>query len=96
MAEQMTWQPIETAPKGGFPSNFTGERLTTDPEWVEPPRILAIADGELMIVYWDWYYAPGGKGYVPGQSAWVGPERNVMPTHWMPLPDPPTEEIANG
>jgi hypothetical protein len=84
------WQPIETAPKGGFPQGFTGRRLVTDPAWVEPPTILAWDGRQLQVVYWDWYYAEGGNGYTPGCSAWVSPDgERVEPTHWMPLPEPP-------
>jgi hypothetical protein len=88
----MNWQPIETAPKGG------GARLTTDPKWVEPPRILLLfAGGKVSVGYWDWYYAEGGSGYDgEGGLAWIEPcsgERLDLhfdaPTHWMPLPKPP-------
>lgn len=88
------WQSIETALKGGFPDGFTGERLTTDPAWVEPPRILAWSPTRgLLIVYWDWYYADGGNGYVSGRTAWVNADGEALwqgdaPTVWMPLPAP--------
>lgn len=87
----MDWQPIETAPRGG------GAELVTDPAWVEPPRILLVVEGKVVIAYWDWYYAPGGNGNNGTNSGWVldmtaetldlhfGKE----PTHWMPLPNPP-------
>lgn len=89
----MDWQPIASAPKGG------GAELTTDPNWVEPPRILlgwtdTHADFvvQVQIGRWDWYYAEGGDGYHPGATAWVddeGIQQSVEPTHWMPLPEPP-------
>ena len=84
------WQPIETAPKGG------GAEMVTDPQWVEPPRILLLFDdGAASVAYWDWYYAEGGAGYTDG-FAWIEPcsgqplnlHHNAA-THWMPLPEPP-------
>jgi hypothetical protein len=89
------WQPIETAPKGG------GAEMTTDPAWVDPPRILLQFDkGEISVGYWDWYYAEGGDGYDPRYLAWIEPisgerldEHVGKPTHWMPLPDPPVNEV---
>lgn len=77
------WQPIETAPKG---SGWDGPQDTRHPDYVQPPRILGIVHGEPEVIYWDWYYAEGGSGYQPGQSAWVGTDGNVVPTLWMPLP----------
>lgn len=84
------WQPIETAPKGG------GAEMVTDPDWVEPPEILIYcANGEQVVARWDLYYAEGGRGYTDG-VAWVafGEQVNSAigePTHWRPLPSPPTE-----
>lgn len=88
------WQPIETAPKGG------GAEMVTDPNWVEPPTILIrTGDGYHAVVRWDWYYAEGGRGYIDG-NAWVvdlagEPMANLgyVPTHWMPLPEPPTSSV---
>lgn len=90
------WEPIETAPKGGFPEGFTGELLTTDPAWVDPPRILVTkADGDLAIVYWDWYYAEGGNGFEVNKTAWAGDADEEPlckpPQCWMPLPPAPGE-----
>jgi len=86
------WYAIETAPKGG------GAEYVTDPNWVEPPRILmAFGDEGIAIVYWDWAYAEGGY-YSRGQrDAWIldrtGETSDLhfetAPTHWMPLPSPP-------
>jgi hypothetical protein len=86
----MDWKPIDTAPKGG------GAEDTRDPKWVEPPRILAWSKARgLMIVYWDWYYAERGNGYVVGRTAWVSEGEALWqaeaPTHWMPLPTPPED-----
>lgn len=87
------WQPMDTAPKGG------GAEYVTDPNYVEPPKILLkFENGEVSVGYWDWYYAEGGRGYEGGE-AWIEPlsgERLDMyydaPTGWMPLPEPPTQE----
>ncbi|MCG7932118.1 MAG: hypothetical protein N0E44_18970 [Candidatus Thiodiazotropha lotti] len=84
------FQPMDTAPKGG------GAELVSDPEWVEPPKILLLFEDNVFSVgYWDWYYAEGGMGYEGGE-AWTEPvsgERLDMhydpPIGWMPLPKAP-------
>jgi len=82
------WQPMETAPKGG------GAELVTDPNWVQPPRILLrFGDEAVSVAYWDWYYAEGGNGYTDG-FAWIEPcsgeqlnlHYSTPPDGWMPLP----------
>lgn len=84
------WQPIDTAPKGG------GAEFVTDPRWIEPPEILLYCiNGEQVVARWDWYYAEGGRGCTDG-VAWVAFGEQVNhalsePTHWMPLPTPPTD-----
>lgn len=89
--EEMNWKPIETAPKGG------GAERTDDPKWVDPPRLLmAFENGSMDICHWDWYYAPGGNGYEPEVSAWIGAEGEQVarfqgdPIAWMPLPKHPS------
>lgn len=87
------WRPIDTAPKGG------GADLVSDPNWVEPPRILLWFPNERKMIcgYWDWYYAEGGWGHKEtGGCAWVGNdsyEPLVLsygpPTHWRELPAAP-------
>ena len=80
------WNPIETAPKGG------GAECVTDSNWVEPPKILLLFDGDVSVGYWDWYYAEGGGGY-NGGSAWIEPCSGEQldlhydePVAWLPLP----------
>ena len=89
----MIWQKIETAPKGG------GAELTTDPKWVQPPKIIIrFGDEGIAIAYWDWYYADGGSGCTNG-FAWIenftGDPLDLHfttpPSHWMPLPDDPDD-----
>jgi hypothetical protein len=85
------WQPIETAPEEAavlvaFRPEDTGGG-TTNP-------------GQ-CVAYMDAYYQPGGAGYYDGCSGWVvadcGETTNLhysgggMPTHWMPLPQAPTD-----
>ena len=78
------WQPIETAPKG-----TSGDTV----------RVLLCSAGDELsrhTGYWDAYYAKGGAGY-EGGDGWVidaaGEEYRLYhdgPTHWMPLPSPPS------
>jgi hypothetical protein len=89
--QENQWLPI-----GG------GAEYRTDPEWVDPPKILLLfADGERSIAYWDWYYAEDGNGYEPGMSAWVEPVSGEQvarhygpPIGWRPLPEPPRANLG--
>lgn len=64
----MTWQPIETAPKGKAMYVVIGV-------WPEYPRYTT----DPYCVWWD-----EKEGFV----RWP---HDRQPTHWMPLPDAPTE-----
>lgn len=87
------WSEIQSAPKGSNPKDAP---MVTDPNYVEPPKILLLfREGVVSVAYWDWYYAEGGRGY-EGGLAWVEPvsgERLDLyydePIAWMPLPAPP-------
>lgn len=71
-----SWQPIETAPKDGW--------------------FLAFRDNRIILCHWDDdRYATtkpkpfwGGSDYPRGMRFM----RDCTPTHWMPLPEPPTGE----
>ena len=89
----MEWRPIETAPKGG------GAEFVDDPNYVKPPKLLLLFGDDVAVGYWEWYFAEGGAGHKLGNSnAWAEavtdePLSNYFdapPTHWMPLPPPPT------
>ena len=79
---------MEAAPRGG------GAEMVTDPDYVDPPKILlGFEDSECRVCHWDWYYAEGGSGY-EGHLAWVladAGELAVMyhdaPVKWMHLPE---------
>jgi hypothetical protein len=69
------WQPIETAPKDGS-------------------SIWCFASGRSFDadVWWQgmihWQSVLLMKGQEPD---WLGVPRDVSPTHWMPLPEPPVK-----
>lgn len=76
----MGWQPIETAPRDGTPVLVYAERFG----WEGSPRIVCA-------VYPKEHY-----------NGWIiygcGPTRHgeqvldsCLPTHWMPLPEPPKD-----
>ena len=70
------WQPIETAPKDG--------------------TAILVTCGELFaVVEWDEHAAsyPSNEGVGwrdAGDIGWAGTQGH-MPTHWMPLPQPPEQ-----
>ena len=86
------WGPMESAPRG---SGEDGPEMTTHPDYVAPPRLLLMADGEQAVGYYDWYFHPGyGAGASPDEPAWR--DRNGEPlfnvTAWRNLPAPPTTD----
>lgn len=84
----MTWQPIETAPRG---SGMDGPSDTRHADYVDPPKLLLWTQEGIAVGYYDWYYHPGyGMGGNEGESAWRTADGQAYgPTHWMPLPPPP-------
>ena len=80
----MDWQPIETAPKGATPENLCGEH------W-----ILGVdKHGMQKVIRWCLEY-PCDRGvwmfaYAP--SDYIDGVQEFDPTHWMPLPNPPSQE----
>jgi len=73
------WSTIDSAPKGdGTP-------------FVDGPAILGWNGHEMTTV--QWFEAPHGTGHwslvCPGSYA---EDSEWEPTHWMPLPEPPTNE----
>lgn len=85
----VSWQPIETAPKG---SGEDGPERVDHPEYIEPPELLLWTEDGLEIGSYDWYYHKGyGYGGEERDSAWCNKhgEEISMPTHWMPLIDGP-------
>ncbi|WP_445322869.1 DUF551 domain-containing protein [Ramlibacter sp. AN1015] len=78
--ESSTWQPIETAPTGPFDYD----------RWFMPhsPRLLLWV-GEYAVIG-TYNFTERGKG------RWQGPLGNISPTHWMPLPAPPSKGVDTG
>jgi len=69
------WQPIESAPRGKPAPYGSG------------PSILGVAIGEGWTAYniVNWSYHKN-----PTKGSWKGPHGVWEPTHWQPLPEPPT------
>jgi len=86
--EGMNWKPIETAPKDG--SEILGWREDCGIlliMWTAPTDFLSDEEleriGESSEIY-DWFYADFvGGGRLDG---------DLVPTYWMPLPEPPKQE----
>ena len=72
------WQPIETAPKDGTWVLLTGGLI--DYGWDRDTQPLVVA-GQFVGTVWQFAWCDGG---------YYGEYEN--PTHWMPLPDAPSEE----
>lgn len=80
-AEQAQWRPIETAPKDGtfVLACHVGPWAETYEQWRAP-----------MTVAWRGFHPNA-----PGKKQWRNSDgKPVGPTHWMPLPAPPTGEEA--
>ena len=77
----MSWEPIETAPKGATPSDPCREH------W-----ILGVNHSrEMRVIRWCMEY-PHSEGcwmfaYEPDD--YIDGIQTFSPTHWMPLPPPP-------
>lgn len=69
------WQPIATAPKDGTTILLYGEGAVTVGGWMSAADQGAEPDEEYLIA----------AGW------WSLDLRDNAPTHWMPLPDPPSE-----
>ena len=96
--EATAWRPIETAPRGSGPD---GPDRRDAVGYVDPPALLlASRDSVVEVGSYDWYYHPGyGNGGSLGQSPWRDHyEGREIPevTHWMPLPQPPSEKEGGG
>jgi hypothetical protein len=77
---EMTWRPIESAPK---------EPVSVDGRDRYAQRILVCSPS--MIVRVGRWWERGDVGNFLSDSG-----NAVFPTHWMPLPTPPTEGDGNG
>lgn len=72
----MNWQPIETAPKQGH-ILLTNGKVVSEGGWLSDMDQGAEYEGQLGMCGWwalEWNWKEG---------------EGVVPTHWMPLPEPP-------
>lgn len=78
----MEWQPIETAPKDGT-RIFVWQ---PDGRWRTNSASHGDRGEHVQVVYWHNPYNSNSEGF------WVGGTsgRAYRPTHWMPLPSPPS------
>jgi hypothetical protein len=83
------WQPIETAPRDGTQVLLYAPGRLTYGAWSEPsttPRI-KYQDGFAPEPEWD--------EFEPYWASWDGGfTEKAPPTHWMPLPPPPSGNTA--
>ena len=74
----MDWQPISTAPRDG--TWFLAWRAGGGSQTVD----------SMYFVCWSAVYARTHKGRVQAHKIGEGWNLDPAPTHWMPLPQPPT------
>ena len=77
--EGQTWQPIETAPKDGTRIDLWAK------SWL--PAFDRFEFRRFADCYWS-----KGDTMCNVKAAWTGLDREWHPTHWSPLPSPPTPE----
>lgn len=102
LRQAMEWQPIETAPRDGreilifYPEyrvkGVGDKRHLTDHVRVESGVVIG---GRIAIAYY--YSSEEGSRHISGDGYWqtlsgqnLGALAETAPTHWMPLPAPPT------
>jgi hypothetical protein len=84
------WQRMETAPTDGTVIDvWVGGQRTTDVKWCLPDKRNA-RDQQRPINFCQYTIID-----YDGVEGWeeLGQEWSVLPTHWMPHPRPPFEEI---
>ena len=79
------WQPIETCPLEVTNADLWGKRIFGKggimlPSHWEPQRIPDCIKREVY---------ESGNGILVGRTAWFENDREIDPTHWMALPEPP-------
>lgn len=81
--KQQGWQPIETAPKD-------------EPLWLAGPSLVDEDYNRKGVVEGYWLDDLGWMGAIWNNEQDYWESQQINPTHWMAIPDPPTEEAENG
>lgn len=79
------WQPIETAPRDG--TDILGYSTEEDDDL--NPQIIKWKDGG-WVISWDHTHMTGMKYYNLPDGRIIYTGHGQLPTHWMPLPEPPS------
>ena len=83
------WQPIETAPKDGTEIFIfrVGWPWAPVAKWTDYPGNPVLDENEQDTWMCGWLF---DEWFTPGnEDGWLGWSDDEMPTHWMPLPEPP-------
>jgi hypothetical protein len=95
----MEWHPIESAPRDG--TVILGYGMIIDSDAAAAPFLCAWHDDTRGPGVSDYVQAPGWEAFAAGRpvenEGWDtghGFTLAVEPTHWMPLPAPPTPSTA--
>lgn len=81
----MTWQPIETAPRDG--TAF----LTFSEDAHREPKKSAIGYSGTAMLVMAWAHFDKEPTPIDESGDWHA-INDWVPTHWMPLPEPPSED----
>jgi hypothetical protein len=89
-ALQPDWEPIETAPKNGHTLllgyfNSNGNWRTMRGQWISQDYIDNYFEDDWADADPGWYETVVESDDLP--NCWL-----IDPTHWMPIPPPPTKE----
>ncbi len=87
------WQLIETAPKD-LQEVLVGwyDDMANPPEWCWDVACWQVKEGEIVDVDDDSFeFKATSHGWLPPQYG-LEPEREMFPTHWMSLPQPPKKD----
>lgn len=90
----MEWKPIETAPKDGTPILVAHYIHSNDLYGYAPWREINVVIAWWEGGGWEMCFMEDGRADTEGISSQFF--QAIRPTHWMPLPSPPSPNPGDG